>query len=251
MRWQAPTLNDERRRRILEVLSAPEHRRWEATATASAEAADRFLVGRMLLRELSAETLGTPIESITVLAECPSCGGPHGRPSISVAGATALHATLSHTTGLVVAAILPPTSGSAIGIDVEAVAGAGSGSDSDSDERLSAIEALVPRTADWRRGVLGGRGIRSGLRAWTRVEAVLKADGRGLRVDPSAVALRPANGGLAASVDGSETRYVVFDRGIGGRGIGRGAVMSVAVADPVSEPSPRAGRAARSSTATQ
>lgn len=240
MRWQPPTLTDERRRRIIQLLSAPERARWEAAA--SGEPGDRFLVGRMLLRELSAESLQIPLEAVTVLAVCPSCGGPHGRPDIIVDGAIPLRAGLSHTAGLVVAAVLPATRGSAMGIDVEAVAG--------SSERRAAIDALVPPDLRGARGARGhGHGTRGALRAWTRVEAVLKADGRGLRVDPRAVTLQWADGRLAVSVDGSEADYTVFDRGIGGRGLRRGAVLSIAIAEPVSGPTPGAGRAARSSTA--
>ena len=46
-------------------------------------------------------------------------------------------------------------------------------------------------------------GRSSSLREWTRVEAVLKADGRGLRVDPAAVTVTGrATARGAAAVDG-------------------------------------------------
>ncbi|MEL4317603.1 4'-phosphopantetheinyl transferase superfamily protein [Leifsonia sp. YIM 134122] len=235
VRWETSTPSQERRHRILELLSAPERARWEAATTE--QGGDRFLVGRMLLRELSAELLGLPLEAITVQAECPSCGGPHGIPRISVHGAAAPHAGLSHTTDLVVAVILPATAGSAVGIDVETVAG--------SRERLTAIDELVPVQPGSRRVSTA----RATLRRWTRVEAVLKADGRGLLVDPRAVTVQRAAGRLTASVAGSETGYTVLDRSIG-MGLRRRAVVSVAIADPLSGRRPQAEPEARARTAT-
>ncbi|KQQ94323.1 hypothetical protein ASF62_09375 [Leifsonia sp. Leaf325] len=241
VRWEASTPSDERRHRILELLSAPERARWESEP--SDERRDRFLVGRMLLRELSADLLDLPLEAITVQAECPSCGGPHGIPRISVRGATTVHgataphAGLSRTTDLVVAVILPATAGSAVGIDVEALAG--------SPERLRAIDELVPVQP----GLRGVSTARATLRRWTRVEAVLKADGRGLLVDPRAVTVQRARGRLTASVTGSETGYTVIDRSIGS-GLRRRAVVSVAIAEAVSGPRPPAAPEARARTAT-
>lgn len=243
VRWEASTPSDERRHRILDVLSAPERARWESEP--SDERRDRFLVGRMLLRELSADLLGLPLEAITVEAECPSCGGPHGIPRISAAGAMnehgapAPHAGLSHTTDLVVAVILPATAGSAVGIDVEAIAG--------SRERLRAIDELVPVQPGSR--ARGGRTASATLRRWTRVEAVLKADGRGLLTDPRAVTVQRAAGRLTASVAGSETGYTLLDRSIGS-GLRRRAVVSVAIAEAVSAPRPPAAPEARARTAT-
>ena len=235
VRWEASTPSDERRHRILELLSVPERARW--VSEPSDERRDRFLVGRMLLRELSADLLGLPLEAITVRAECPSCGGPHGVPRISVHGAAAPHAGLSHTTDLVVAVILPATAGSAVGIDVEAIAG--------SRERLSAIDELVPVQPRSRHAITA----RATLRRWTRVEAVLKADGRGLLVDPRAVTVQRVAGRLTASVAGSETGYTVLDRSIG-TGLRRRAVVSVVIADALSGPRPAAAPEARARTAT-
>ena len=53
------------------------------------------------------------------------------------------------------------------------------------------------------------------LQHWTRIEAVLKADGRGLRIDPAAIGFTPAAGGmLATTPDGA--RYAVHDLAIPG-----------------------------------
>ncbi|KQX07581.1 MULTISPECIES: 4'-phosphopantetheinyl transferase family protein [unclassified Leifsonia] len=225
VRWEASTLSDERRLRILELVSEQERARWETEPTEQRR--DGFLVGRMLLRELSAELCGLPLEAISVRAECPSCGGEHGIPRIDIPGAEAPHASLSRTVDLVVAAVLPATAGSSVGVDVETIAG--------SPERLRAIDELVPRRSGTRRpGLRRPSAAVSTLRRWTRVEAVLKADGRGLLVDPAAVTVRRAAGRLTASVAGSATNYTVLDRSItvGGR---RRAVVSLAVGRAVAE----------------
>lgn len=141
-----------------------------------------FLGGRLLLRELAAELLDVEPHEVPLSVHCIDCGQPHGRP---VLADTRLHVSLSRTAGMVVAAA---NWDSAVGIDVESAAVA--------PERLDAVESLT--------------GIRS-LQHWTRVEAVLKADGRGLRVDPGSVRVRPRGSSLDAAVLGSPVRYRMLD----------------------------------------
>lgn len=96
---------------------------------------------------------------------CARCGGPHGpvrttdasaRPAVAYAGRVAVVAVADAGTG-------------AFAIDAEA-------------------ETDPVRDSAGLGGVLGRRqGVR--LRDWVRTEAALKADGRGLRVDPGAVAI--------------------------------------------------------------
>ena len=109
-----------------------------------------------------------------------------------------LHVSLSHCVGATVAAA---SWGSAVGVDVER--------EGHSPERLDAIETLT--------------GQRS-LRHWTRVEAVLKADGRGLRVDPDHVRVLVDGVRLEAWVDGSATMYRLIDLELGAGVIGSVAV---------------------------
>ncbi|MGA7147313.1 MAG: chemotaxis protein CheY [Microbacterium sp.] len=96
---------------------------------------------------------------------CARCGGPHGpvqttdaaaRPAVAYAGTIAL----------------------------SAVAGAGPGSFAiDAEPETDPVRDIV--------GLAGTLGARADvrLRDWVRVEAALKADGRGLRVDPGGVAV--------------------------------------------------------------
>lgn len=110
--------------------------------------------GRALLRALVAELAGVAEAGIRIVARCPDCGGDHGRPVVMAPdAATDVRVSLAHAGGVTVAAALV---GGAVGIDAE--------------PRPHAADA-VPA-----------------LRRWTRIEAVLKADGRGLRVDPETVA---------------------------------------------------------------
>jgi len=105
---------------------------------------------------------------------CPRCGGPHG--PVRVAGAPFL-ASVSYAGGTAVAGVVPAAVASAFGIDAE-------------PDRDAADLA----------GVLGPA---ASVRDWTRVEAALKADGRGLRVDPARVRVAEAAGGWSAVVPGA------------------------------------------------
>ncbi len=73
-------------------------------------------------------------------------------------------ASVTYAGGFAIVGVADHTQATAVGIDAESV----------SDPRRSA--------AAMRGIILPGRA--SSLREWTRVEAVLKADGRGLRVAP-------------------------------------------------------------------
>lgn len=96
--------------------------------------------------------------------------------------------SLTHSSSLAVAvaATVP------VGIDAE--------SRTIQEERIDAIR-IVTR-------------LRAGdaLRHWVRVEAVLKADGRGLRVDPADVSIR----GRTAALRGAPQRYRLRQVALGG-----------------------------------
>lgn len=157
----------------------------------------RFLAGRMLLRELVAQEADVPTGSVRFSARCPDCREEHGRPVvIAPARATGFRVSLSHAGGLVLAAVAPRR---AVGVDAEPWDTA--------PERLDAIRALTDVPAQ----VSGEDGLLSALRHWTRVEAVLKADGRGLRVDPAAVQVLDSTGRAEASVVADPRRYAVTE----------------------------------------
>lgn len=172
------------------MLSPAERARFEAAAP---DARGGFLAGRVLLRRLAAAQLGIDPERVPIRAVCPDCGGPHGRPFVE---GSQLRLSLSRCAGAVAAAV---AWGCDVGIDVETLGHA-----------ETARDAI--------REVAGG-----GPSHWTRVEATLKADGRGLRVDPRRVRIA----GLTARVLDRPTRYRIVEPDVGAA-----LQLSIAVADP-------------------
>ncbi|MEO5920156.1 MAG: 4-phosphopantetheinyl transferase [Pseudolysinimonas sp.] len=190
------TLNRLQRADALTMISPAERTRHRLL---SAGRADEFLAGRLLLRSLAADLLGISPSEVPILARCPDCSAPHGRTVIE---GSDLHVSLSHTPlGRVGAAMF----GAAIGVDAEPIRGHPS--------RLAAIRHVA--------------NVES-LRDWTRIEAVLKADGRGLRIDPRDVEMQETSSGVVASVPDSPTRYqLVTPTAMAG------LVVSVAHAGPI------------------
>jgi 4'-phosphopantetheinyl transferase len=175
-------VTDAERASGLATLSPAERERYAASVPLLR---DRFLAGRMLLRALVAEQLGLAPDAVPLVATCPDCGGPHGRPELA---GSDLRVSLTHAGGLVIAVA---THGRAIGIDAEPLA---EPLRADATARDAAI-----------RSVAAGEG----LLHWTRVEAALKADGRGLRVKPSDVHIDDTT--ATASIPGSPKRYELFE----------------------------------------
>ncbi|WP_251856963.1 4'-phosphopantetheinyl transferase superfamily protein [Herbiconiux sp. L3-i23] len=136
-----------------------------------------YRAGRLLLRHAVAQ-LGEDPGELALSARCETCGGLHGRPRVTHPVALRhLSLSVSHSQGVTAVAA---ATGRAIGIDLEARSDAG-----------------VPAMPD---------GF-STLAEWTRAEAVLKADGRGLRVDPLAVAVIEDAEGVHATIGSDRRRY--------------------------------------------
>jgi 4'-phosphopantetheinyl transferase len=190
LRWLAldeQTLDAER---LLPLLTAAERERYEGTAAASV--AERFVFGRVLLRMLAAELTGGSASGIDVVACCAGCSGPHGRPRLE--GADPLLASLSvsvaHCAGAVVVAA---SSAGVVGVDIEPAAG--------SAERGAQI-TRVAGAPFW----VGAARPADPILHWTRIEAVLKADGRGLAVDPHRVLIHESRIAAEARIDGVRFR---------------------------------------------
>lgn len=159
-----------------------------AWAAAPRERAARRAVAWGLLRELLSEA-GHPDASLS--HPCPHCGGPHG--PVRVEGTVPWQASVAYAGGFALAAIRPRPSPLSSRPDGEKppaaretraaeVSRAGGGFSSPHGEGF-AIDA-EPFDDAVREAAGGAPG---GLLRWVRTEAVLKADGRGLRVDPAAV----------------------------------------------------------------
>lgn len=184
LRWVRPAITAAQRADALLALTPPELTRYQAAG----DAADAFLAGRALLRSLVSELTGMPPAAIRISANCPDCGGAHGRPLVEDC---ALHLSLSRCPSAIVAVA---SWDGPIGVDVEQHPA--------SRSAIEAIETLTG-TAD--------------LRQWTRLEAVLKADGRGLRVDPAAVSILETASAVEGTIAGSDRRYLLTEPAIDDR----------------------------------
>ncbi|NNH02952.1 chemotaxis protein CheY, partial [Microbacterium ulmi] len=122
------------------------------------EGGDRRAVAWGLVREL----LGDAGPSARLTNPCAYCGGPHG--PLRVGGAPYL-AGIAYARDLAVAAVVDAHATRTFAIDAEP------------DDASGA-------------GLVLGAGAGRTVRDWVRVEAALKADGRGLRVDPALVEVR-------------------------------------------------------------
>lgn len=116
---------------------------------------------RSVAWDLLADLAGARSGTVRVRNPCRRCGGPHGGVILD---GTGLLASVTYAGGLAVAAVVSEAGAAGFGIDAEAV-------------HVDDVSLA---------GVLGARRD-AGVRAWTRVEAALKADGRGLHVDPAGV----------------------------------------------------------------
>lgn len=126
----------------------------------SGDRAEAFMAGRALIRRLARRIGGS--DDVVVSSRCDNCGADHGRPRCE-----GVSLSVSHAPGLVVVAAAPTSV--RLGVDVEATIAAG---------RADELGLLFPD------------GSAPDLAAWTRIEAAVKADGRGFEIDPWDVLLK-------------------------------------------------------------
>jgi len=170
-------------------------------STPGAEASARL--SRALLRVVLARYLNLPPVEIEIDRSCPECGRPHGRPRLSRRPETAIRTSKGGDP-------LEPPRGSAAGETVEfsvthggdllVLAFAGSGRVGVDVEPIEAVDNAGPELIDFtltaaeRLRLLEVPALqrrRVFLRHWTGKEAILKALGTGLDVEPQAVTLPP------------------------------------------------------------
>ena len=133
-----------------------------------------FVAGRSLVTALVGGLCPDAADWSVGTGRCPRCGERHG--AVELAGVPAV-AGVSYARGLVVAAAARTESVRRLGVDVER--------DAADTTRTSDLERLL------------GRSRQPILRRWTQIEAVLKADGRGLLVDPGDVRVRRHRASIA------------------------------------------------------
>ncbi|WP_217614018.1 4'-phosphopantetheinyl transferase superfamily protein [Cellulomonas sp. GbtcB1] len=169
-------------------LTPDEHARLDRAAPA-----DRAAVASVLLlaRRAVAEACGVEPDAVRVRRRCPRCGSAaHGVPVADRAdGGPVPHVSLTRRGDLVVVAL---SDDGPVGVDVEPVRRTegdprdGAGVRARGGDDLARV-VLAPGEPP----ATGPHGL---LRTWARTEAVLKAAGTGLAVDPRALRVSDAAG---------------------------------------------------------
>ncbi|WAB80415.1 hypothetical protein OVN18_07470 [Microcella daejeonensis] len=175
------------------------------------------MLARELLATFVAELAPERVATVTITRLCSTCGADgHGRPIVI---GTDVVVSVAYAGAAVAVAIAPQAEAAAVGVDLERVAAAG---------RHAPLAEL---------GALFAPGAAPSLEGWTLLEAALKADGRGLRVELADCDIREAS--AAASRDGA----VDYEVGAPGRAHPisaavlhgpEGYVLSVAAIPPTS-----------------
>ncbi len=178
--WARPTGDS----RLLARLSRTERDRWAAFR----EKGDghRYLAAHALLRTLVSGWTGEIAASLELSPHCVRCGGSdHGPPRLPPgAPVDDIRVSLSHSGRRVAVAA---SRAAAVGVDVELV------SDRFSDDLAALFLAPEERQA-WDPIEDADRRRHSLTAYWTRKEAVLKATGDGLAVDPGQLIVTPPGG---------------------------------------------------------
>lgn len=151
----------------------------------------RRMLAHELLTTLVAQLAPESVATVTISRRCSTCGAEdHGSPSIPGAPAVV---SIAYVGAAVAVAAAPQAEAAAVGVDLERVTAAG---------RHAPLAEL---------GALFAPGAAPSLEGWTLLEAALKADGRGLRVELADCVIREAP--AAASRDGA----VEYEVGASGR----------------------------------
>ena len=151
------------------LLDPPETQRRSRLSTS--EDQDRFTLAAVLLRIVAGRAIGVHPAAVPVSRRCDRCGREHGRPQLLDTG---LHASISHSSDLVVVAL---TAAGRVGVDVELV-------------RDRPYRGLLPSvcTVDEQSFVHTPSDF---YHYWTRKEAVLKAMGEGFETEMTNVVVAP------------------------------------------------------------
>jgi phosphopantetheinyl transferase len=193
-------------------LDAGERRRLERLTRV--ESRREFVTARVLLKTLIGGLSGMRPTDVRLAYTCNRCGEPHGRPVITAPDvATSFHVSVAHSGNRVVVAA---STAGPVGVDVEPLSA--TLFDGFDDVALSARER--------RRLLRMDEETRPAARAayWVRKEALLKARGNGLTLDPAGIDVsRPPaqlrdldlGDGYATALRGAEDQPRPFARVVG------------------------------------
>lgn len=146
------------------VLDAAELRRAEMLSRPADQW--RYTAAHIGLRVLLGGLLGADSARVALVREdCPSCGGPHGRPAVAGGG---VHFSLSHTDDVAYFALAPVP----VGVDIEGLPGAAALAD--------LLDSLHPAETAELTALPEGERPAALARVWSRKEACLKAAGTGI-----------------------------------------------------------------------
>jgi 4'-phosphopantetheinyl transferase len=129
-------------------------------------------------------------------ADCPICGGPHGRP-IVIGGDGAPEVSVAHAEGMVLLALATAP----VGVDVEPASRAAVAGDLTSTLHPTEVELVAALPPERRDAAV--------LACFVRAEAHLKGLGTGLGLDPATVAVGPSASDVAAAGAGWAERLGV------------------------------------------
>ncbi|WP_338748190.1 4'-phosphopantetheinyl transferase family protein [Janibacter alittae] len=134
-----------------------------------------FVTGHALVRRTLGDLLGRDPASLSFERRCTTCRSElHGKPSL--VDAPGWHFSLSYTSSLAVVAV---AEGTDVGVDTEDL--------TDADFEGFADATLAREEIRGFEGLDGCDLLIARARVWARKEAILKATGHGLVVDPSEV----------------------------------------------------------------
>jgi 4'-phosphopantetheinyl transferase len=157
---------------LLPLLDAGERARWSRFRRDADRA--RFLAAHALARRVLAVHAGMPAAELGFATLCRRCGATdHGKPRLVAAGG--IEFSLSHSGERVVLAL---ARGVVLGVDVERLK---------PERDAAALTAAVLSAAEQRvvAALPPARRALALLRYWTRKEALLKATGDGLAIEPA------------------------------------------------------------------
>jgi 4'-phosphopantetheinyl transferase len=168
--WRVPLQSSANLEWLAQLMADDERARADRFVVAAARA--RFIRARAALRLSLGAWLGVDPVALVFDTRCRYCGSDHGKPFLVAEGAPQFSLAYVNDLALVAVTAVAP-----IGIDVERVERFG-----DATHLMNAV--LAPEEREELLAEEPSLQMRQTLLAWTRKEAVTKATGLGLAIDP-------------------------------------------------------------------